>query len=154
MARLAILNVLATGRKADFCEAKAQGETQATNQNMKCNMSAAVALALAMLSGGAAAQGFGGWRLGGAGAGAPTFRGHQFASHARLSLSQARAAALKARPGALVDQELEKELGGSGLRYSFDVLSGGKIYEVGVDAKTGKILENDIESAAEGAAEH
>jgi uncharacterized protein YjbI with pentapeptide repeats len=131
---------------------------------MKRSMSVAAALALLLTSAGAGAQGFGGARLGGANAGganvggagfgAATFRGHQWASHAHLSLSQARAAALKARPGALVDQELEKEPGGSGLRYSFDVLSGGKVYEVGVDAKTGKILENDVESAAEGAAEH
>ena len=75
-------------------------------------------------------------------------------AYARLSLGQARTAALKLRPGALVDQELEKEPGGSGLRYSFDLLSGGKIYEIGVDARTGKILEDDVESAAEGAAEH
>ncbi|HXQ14939.1 MAG TPA: PepSY domain-containing protein [Caulobacteraceae bacterium] len=121
---------------------------------MKRNVSAAGALALAVLSGGAAAEGFGGGRLGGTDLGAATFRGHQLAGHARLSLGQARAAALKVRPGALVDQELEKETGGSGLRYSFDILSGGKIFEVGVDAKTGKILENDIETAAEGAAEH
>ena len=119
---------------------------------MKPSVFAATALALAMLSGGAAAGGLFGGRLGGAGA--ATFRGHQFAGQARLSLGEARATALKARPGALVDQELEKEQGGSGLRYSFDVLSGGKVYEVGVDAKTGKILENDVESAAEGAAEH
>ena len=129
---------------------------------MKRSMSAAAALSLAMLSlamlsARASAEGFGGARFGGArlgGASTDTFRGHQLAGHARLSLGQARAEALKARPGALVDQELEKEAGGSGLRYSFDVLSGGKIYEVGVDAKTGRILENDVESAAQGAAEH
>jgi uncharacterized membrane protein YkoI len=126
-------------------------DAQATNRIMKRYAFAALALAIAP-GGSAAAQGFHGARLGSADA--ATFRGHQFASHARLSLGEARAAALKARPGALVDQELEKEQGGSGLRYSFDVLSGGKVYEVGVDAKTGKILENDVESAAEGAAEH
>lgn len=104
----------------------------------------ATALTLAVLAGAAAAGPFGG----------PTFRGHQLVGKARLSLSQARVIALKARPGAIADQELEKESGGSGLRYSFDILSSGKIYEVGVDAKTGDILENDIESAAEGAAEH
>ena len=92
-------------------------------------------------------------RFGAAEPGQASFRGHQFADHARLSLGEARRTALKARPGALVDQELEKEPGGSGLRYSFDLLSDGKIYEVGVDARTGKILENDVESAAEGAAE-
>lgn len=96
----------------------------------------------------------GGPSVGGANVSAATFRGHQLAAYARLTLGQARTAALKLRPGALVDQELEKEPGGSGLRYSFDLLSGGKIYEIGVDARTGKILEDDVESAAEGAAEH
>ena len=33
-------------------------------------------------------------------------------------------------------------LGGSGLRYSFGVKSGNALYEVGVDAQTGKVLEN------------
>jgi hypothetical protein len=121
---------------------------------MKLMISAASALALAMLAGGASAAGHGAQRFVAGGFGQANFRGHQLAAHARLSLGQARAAALKIRPGALVDQELEQEAGGSGLRYSFDVLSSGKIYEVGVDAKTGKILENDIETAAEGAAEH
>ena len=42
-------------------------------------------------------------------------------------------------------KELEKEKGGSGLRYSFDVKSGNATYEVGVDARDGKVLENDKE---------
>jgi uncharacterized membrane protein YkoI len=82
-----------------------------------------------------------------------TFRGHQFAKEARISLARARVIALKARPGIVADQQLDKESGGSGLRYSFDIFTAGKMFEVGVDAKTGKVLENDIESAAEGQAE-
>jgi uncharacterized membrane protein YkoI len=66
---------------------------------------------------------------------------------AKVSLATARATALHARPGRITDQELEKEGGGTGLRYSFDVMSHGKTYEVGVDAKTGKILENKAEGA-------
>ena len=61
---------------------------------------------------------------------------------ATVRLSDARKIALKARPGAITDEELEKERGGSGLRYSFDIKSGTRTYEVGVDAKTGKVLEN------------
>jgi hypothetical protein len=80
-------------------------------------------------------------------------KGHELASQASVSLDQARAIALKARPGAITDQELEKEGGGSGLRYSFDIKSAGKTYEVGVDAKTGKVLENGHESASAEAAE-
>jgi hypothetical protein len=71
--------------------------------------------------------------------------GAQLASNARVTMDQARAIALKARPGQITDQELEKEGGGSGLRYSFDIKSGGKIHEVGVDAQSGHVLENKAE---------
>ena len=53
--------------------------------------------------------------------------------------------ALQAAPGTITDQELEHEPGGSGLRYSFDLKRGRKTFEVGVDAKTGAVLENKIE---------
>jgi uncharacterized membrane protein YkoI len=66
---------------------------------------------------------------------------------AKVSLSAARATALAARPGVITDQELEKEKGGSGLRYSFDIRSNGKAFEVGVDARTGKMIENAAEGA-------
>lgn len=57
-------------------------------------------------------------------------------------MSQARSSALKAHPGKITDEELERERGGSGLRYSLDIKSDGITQEVGVDAKTGKVLEN------------
>lgn len=76
------------------------------------------------------------------------FKGDKLAAQSKFTLAQARAIALKARPGHIVDQELEKERGGSGLRYSFDVVSHGKTIEVGVDAVTGRVLENGAESAA------
>jgi uncharacterized membrane protein YkoI len=82
-----------------------------------------------------------------------TYTGHEWAGGAKLSLTQARAIALKVRKGQIVDQELEKEAGGSGLRYAFDVKSKGVTYEVGVDAVTGKVLENGAESAAKEARE-
>jgi len=85
--------------------------------------------------------------IAGAAAASPTFKGHQFAGAATVTLAQARDTALKARPGAITDQELEKEKGGSGLRYSFDVKAGATTYEVGVDAKTGAVLENKTEGA-------
>ena len=72
-------------------------------------------------------------------------KGAELAGQANVKLAVARAKALKARPGVITDQELEKEKGGSGLRYSFDIKSGGKVYEVGVDAKTGALLENIAE---------
>ena len=64
---------------------------------------------------------------------------------AKVSLTQARKSALAVRSGIITDQELEKESGGTGLRYSFDIKNKGKTFEVGVDARTGKILENRAE---------
>ena len=70
------------------------------------------------------------------------YTGQELAGKAKIPVEQARSIALKAHPGAITDEELEKEKGGSGLRYSFDVKSGNVVYEVGVDAQTGKVLEN------------
>jgi uncharacterized membrane protein YkoI len=75
------------------------------------------------------------------------YTGEELAPQAKVSIGKARAIALKARHGTITDQELEKEGGGSGLRYSFDVKQGKTTYEVGVDAKTGKVLENKAEGA-------
>lgn len=74
-----------------------------------------------------------------------SFKGRDLLPLTRVSLETARATALKARAGNVTDEELEKEKGGSGLRYSFDIASAGKAFEVGVDAKTGKVLENKAE---------
>jgi uncharacterized membrane protein YkoI len=75
------------------------------------------------------------------------FAGANLLPMAKITLTQARETAVRAHPGAITDQELEKERGGTGLRYSFDIRSKGKTYEVGVDARTGKVLENDAEGA-------
>ena len=70
------------------------------------------------------------------------------AEHPKISMARARAIALKTVPGATISSaELEHEKGGSGLRYSFDVTVRGQKREVGVDAMTGKVLENSIEGA-------
>ena len=73
---------------------------------------------------------------------APAFKGDQLTKQAKISLAEARVIALKAHPGKITDQELEKVKGGSGLRYSFDIKDAAGIQEIGVDAKTGKLLEN------------
>jgi Predicted membrane protein len=73
------------------------------------------------------------------------FAGSELLPQAKVTLAQARSIALKARPGRITDQELEKESGGTGLRYSFDIKSNGKTFEVGVDARTAKVLENGRE---------
>ena len=67
------------------------------------------------------------------------------AKDAKVNIQAARDIALKVRPGKITDEELEKEKGGSGLRYSFDIKAGSRTYEVGVDAVTGKVLENKRE---------
>ena len=75
------------------------------------------------------------------------FTGEKYIKEAKISLDQARDTALKTYAGEIVAQELEKERGGSGLRYSFDIKNGKVTHEVGVDAKTGKVLENSVEGA-------
>ncbi len=65
---------------------------------------------------------------------------------AHISMGQAKQIALKTMPGKIVKQELEKEQGGSGLRYSFDIRAGGVVHEIGVDAMDGKVLENSIDN--------
>ena len=76
---------------------------------------------------------------------ARAYPGEQYANLAKLTLDQARATALKAQPGQITDQELEREAGGTGLRYSFDVKTTNGVHEVGVDAQTGAMLENILE---------
>ena len=75
----------------------------------------------------------------------PHFKGDNLAKNAKISLKRARAIALKSSPGKITDEELEVEKGGSGLRYSFDIKQGSVTREVGVDAKTGKVLEDSKE---------
>jgi uncharacterized membrane protein YkoI len=76
-----------------------------------------------------------------------TYTGEELAKEAKVNLVEARAIALKAFPGKITDEELEKEKGGSGLRYSFDIEKGRVIHEVGVDAKTGRVIENSVEGS-------
>lgn len=77
-----------------------------------------------------------------AAANAFAYTGQKFAGEAKISLEQARAIALKAHPGKITDEELEQEKGGTGLRYSFDIRHGKVTQEIGVDARTGNLLEN------------
>jgi uncharacterized membrane protein YkoI len=75
------------------------------------------------------------------------YSGETLAKNAHVTITQATAIALKARPGKITDKELEREHGGSGLRYSFDVTGSDGKYEIGVDAATGAVLENTREGA-------
>jgi hypothetical protein len=76
---------------------------------------------------------------------AHAFTGEQLAKHAKVGIGEARSIALKAHPGKIVDEELEREAGGTGLRYSFDIRTGHATQEVGVDAQDGTVLENKLE---------
>jgi uncharacterized membrane protein YkoI len=84
--------------------------------------------------------------IGGTLAGVPlaafAYTGQELAPKAGVGIDQARAIALKAAPGEIVDEELETESGGSGLRYTFSIRRGTDTYEVGVDAQSGAVLEN------------
>ncbi len=78
---------------------------------------------------------------------AQAYTGEALAKHAKVTMTEARAIALKAHPGKITDEELEKEAGGSGLRYLFDIREGKVTQEVGVDAQSGAVLENKAEGA-------
>lgn len=80
-----------------------------------------------------------------AGVSAHAFTGQKYSRETKISLATARHIALKVFPGKIVSEELEREKGGSGLRYSFDIRGKGGTHEVGVDAVTGKVLENSVE---------
>lgn len=71
--------------------------------------------------------------------------GQQYLSQATVPPAQARKLALKAYPGKIISEELEQERGGSGLRYSFVIRHNQAKHEVGIDAKTGKVLEDSVE---------
>jgi uncharacterized membrane protein YkoI len=76
---------------------------------------------------------------------AHAYTGQKLEKRAKIGIAEARAIALRAHPGTITDEELEWEKGGSGLRYSFDIKRGSVTQEVGVDARTGKVLENKKE---------
>jgi uncharacterized membrane protein YkoI len=80
-----------------------------------------------------------------AGAALAAFAASTAGSQPKITMNEARAIALKAFPGTIMKAELERE--GGGLRYSFDMRQGRQWREVGVDAMTGRILENTRERA-------
>jgi uncharacterized membrane protein YkoI len=61
----------------------------------------------------------------------------------RIAMTQARAMALKLAPGKVISSEYEKE--GGIWRYSFDIQQKGNVQEIGIDGRTGKIVENKSE---------
>jgi uncharacterized membrane protein YkoI len=61
----------------------------------------------------------------------------------KVSMKHAREMALKLAPGHIKSSEYEKE--GGVWRYSFDIQQKGHIQEIGIDAMTGKVVENSNE---------
>ena len=62
----------------------------------------------------------------------------------RIAMATARAHALALAPGKVVSAEYERE--GGGWRYSFDIRQADRnIHEIGIDAMTGKVVENKSE---------
>ena len=61
----------------------------------------------------------------------------------KVSMAHARAMALKLAPGKIISSEYENE--GGGWRYSFDIQQKGNVQEIGIDGRTGKVVENKSE---------
>jgi uncharacterized membrane protein YkoI len=62
---------------------------------------------------------------------------------AKITMAQAQAKALKLAPGKVISSEYEKE--GVIWRYSFDIQQRGNVQEIGIDGRTGKVVENKSE---------
>lgn len=79
---------------------------------------------------------------------ASAYAGEALAPQALVRIEQARTMARNVVPGTILSEELEKEAGGSGLRYTFDIKGKSGVREVGIDAKTGTVLENTSDSVS------
>lgn len=74
----------------------------------------------------------------------------KWTAKAKVAEADAKATALKAFPGTVVETEYEIEPNGSA-SYEFDIKGAdGKEYKVEVDATTGKVVESSIESSQVG----
>ncbi|GAC1585290.1 MAG: hypothetical protein NVS3B5_19710 [Sphingomicrobium sp.] len=61
----------------------------------------------------------------------------------KITMAAARSHALKLAPGRVISAEYENE--GGGWRYSFDIQQNHNVQEIGIDAMTGKVVENKSE---------
>jgi len=68
----------------------------------------------------------------------------EFITKAKISSNQARETALHTFDGEVLHQRVDREKGGSGLRYSFGIVNGPTAHEVGVDAISGEVLEDSV----------
>ena len=65
---------------------------------------------------------------------------------AKITMAQAQKAALTKEAGKIQSKEIEREKGR--LIYSFDIKMADGIHEVNIDAMTGEVVEDTVESAA------
>ena len=65
---------------------------------------------------------------------------------AKITMEEAQKTALAKEPGKIKSKELEREKGR--LIYSFDIKTADGIHEVNIDAMTGEVVEDTVESAA------
>lgn len=65
---------------------------------------------------------------------------------AKITMEQAQKTALTKEAGKIQSKEIEREKGK--LIYSFDIKMGDGVHEVNVDAMTGEVVEDTVESAA------
>ena len=65
---------------------------------------------------------------------------------AKITMEQAQKNALAKEAGKIQSKEIEREKGR--LIYSFDIKMADGIHEVNIDAKTGEVVEDTVESAA------
>ena len=65
---------------------------------------------------------------------------------AKITMEQAQKAALAKEAGKIQEKEIEREKGR--LIYSFDIKMADGIHEVNIDAMTGEVVEDTVESAA------
>jgi uncharacterized membrane protein YkoI len=75
---------------------------------------------------------------------AQAYEGSRYESDAAVKMERAKAIALKAYPGTIVEESLEKRHGR--LHYAFDIRAHHVTHEVAVDAASGKILQNSRET--------
>ena len=61
----------------------------------------------------------------------------------RISMAKAKQIALKLAPGRIISSEFENE--GGAWRYSFDIQQKGNVQEIGIDGRSGKVVENRSE---------
>jgi uncharacterized membrane protein YkoI len=74
------------------------------------------------------------------------YSGYELSKDAQITMEEASMIALKIHPrGVIINRVLAREPGGTGLRYTFSVVAQARSFEVGVDAGSGDVIEDQLE---------